>query len=360
MSRSRVSTAAHMQRWLDMLNSQQPETFAQLGRGVVVGLSGGADSLSLVHAATRAGLNVEAVVVDHQLQAGSRAVAERAARQAEGLGASARIVPVEVEAFGEGPARAARYRALGAAAEGRGVLIAHTATDDAEGFLLGLARGSGTESLAGMREFTREHPAVEAGAGWVGRPLLHASREDTVATCEYAALDYWTDPHNSSPDYLRSRIRTELLPHMQEVLGGAVVDHLALSARLLRDDATTLDSLAQSALQEVSEDADAEGLASKINCLKVSAHQPAMRRRIYRAWLKEPAGALTNVHIEAIDALVIAWRGQGPVSVPWSAHWHTMNPARRATHRLVVRRQEKHLVLHALPRAEHPVPPEPQ
>lgn len=361
MSRPHISTAAHTQRWLEWVQREHPGIHEQLTgsnpQSVVVGLSGGADSLALVHAAIRAGLDVEAVVVDHQLQVGSAHVAARAAQQAETLGARSRVVTVNIAETGEGPARAARYQALGQVAEGRGVLVAHTASDDAEGFLLALARGSGTDSLAGMHALTTEHPAVHSGAGWVGRPLLHATRADTERTCHHAELDFWVDPHNESADYLRSRIRTKLLPQMRAILGEAVVDNLAVSSRLLRDDATALVQLARHQLQAMEDQRGGERLASDKNdqpapldCRTIATELAAVRRRIYRAWLGEHVGPLTNAHMEAIDALVIAWRGQGPVSVPWPTHWPTMNPARRTTHRLVVRRQNRQLFLDVIAR----------
>lgn len=367
MSRPRVSTTAYMQRWLEWVRREHPGQLGAAGAAgkagiggkmpVVVGLSGGADSLALTHAACRAGLDVEAVIVDHQLQAESTRVAQRAADQAAALGARTRIVSVDVPEPGEGPARNARYQALGEAAEGRGVLVAHTASDDAEGFLLALSRGSGTDSLAGMRAFSTDHPVVTAGARWIGRPLLHATRADTELTCTQLELDYWVDPHNSSPDYLRSRIRTELLPQMQEVLGQAVADNLAVSSRLLRDDALALDSLAQDILNTMRTSGEGDGLASErkntphpLNCPELNHHMPAIRRRIYRTWLTDHTGPLTNAHIEGIDALVIAWRGQGPVAVPWPTHWPTMNQISRTTHRLVVRRTAKQLTLDVIER----------
>lgn len=354
MSASPKTATAHVRVWLENLAMEHPHIHARLTdphdpQSVVVGLSGGADSLALTHAAVRAGLNTHAVIVDHQLQDGSRAIAERAAAQAEQVGATAEIVTVNVEGAGEGPARHARYRALGQAASGRGVLVAHTATDDAEGFLVSLARGSGVDTLAGMRPLAFAHPAVQAGASWLGRPLLHATRQDTERDCAHAGLNYWQDPHNFSADYLRSRVRQDLMPHLVDVLGSAVTDNLARSARLLRDDATALNSLAESTLKDVTVSGEGEELASerttKLDCTILSEQLPAIRRRVYRLWLAEHAGPLNSVHIEGIDALVIAWRGQGPVAVPWPPHWHTMNEARRTTQRLVVRRRSKHLQL---------------
>jgi len=160
----------------------------QVRAGVAVGLSGGSDSLALVHGLLRCGVKVHAVVVDHQLQEGSAQVARQASEVALSLGATAEIRTVEVEGPGEGPARQARYAALGAAADGRPLLVAHTADDDAEGMLIGLVRGSGAEAIAGMRSVHTDHVAVTAGAAWLGRPLLNCTREETEAECRAAGL----------------------------------------------------------------------------------------------------------------------------------------------------------------------------
>lgn len=336
---------------MEQLRVEDPSAYGDLANGgVVVGLSGGADSLALTVGAVRAGLSVHAVVVDHGLQEGSDRVAATAAGQARELGATAEVVRVHVVGEGEGPAREARYEALGRIADGRPVLVAHTASDDAEGFLVALSRGSGTHSLAGMRSVSRRHhPAITAGAGWIGRPLLAATRADTEAECTSSGLTWWEDPHNYSQDFVRSRVRQELLPLMEDILGGAVRDNLARSARMLRDDADALDALALDALEEcTAEDGgEAQGLGrvASLKIKKVATYSPAVRRRIYKHWLGQVAGPLTATHIHAIDALVAQWRGQGAVSVPWGQHWPTMNEDRRTSHRLVVRRVEKTLTI---------------
>ncbi|MBC2681302.1 tRNA lysidine(34) synthetase TilS [Corynebacterium sp. 4HC-13] len=406
-SRSAVSAASHVRRWMDHLRANYPSAYRDLAtpsweprrgtnsgsgnaeqdmsgiKSVVVGLSGGADSLALTIGAVRAGLSVHAVVVDHGLQEGSDRVAHNAAEQARKIGvAEADVVRVHVPGAGEGPAREARYKALGSIAAGRPLLVAHTANDDAEGFLVALSRGSGTQSLAGMRSVSLRHPAVTCGAAWVGRPLLAASRADTEAECLRSGLTWWEDPHNYSQQYLRSRVRQELLPVMEEILGSSVRGNLARSARMLREDADALDAWAVEALSACTiEDEDHpdnsgedgamrlkdtvaqpqgkampldevarldEGTKAQARMLAVerlATYHSAVRYRVYKHWLSKLAGPLTASHIHAIDALVVRWRGQGAVSVPWAQHCPTMNEDRRASHRLVVRRVGKTLII---------------
>ena len=167
---------------------------------VLVACSGGPDSLALAAVAAyfaRRGhvdghpVSVGAVVVDHQLQPGSAGVAAATAATLRDLGLSpVQIRTVDVASTGMGPeaaARDARHAALEAAADDTGagaILLGHTLDDQAEQVLLGLARGSGTRSLAGMR------PA----RGRLLRPFLGLRRADTLEICEVEGLDPWHDP----------------------------------------------------------------------------------------------------------------------------------------------------------------------
>lgn len=332
-------------------------THSGLGQGdaVVCGVSGGGDSLALAAACVHAGLDTTAVIVDHGLQEGSEDVAADAAARCRGMGAQAEVVRVLVEGAGEGPARTARYRALGKQAAGRPVLVAHTGDDDAEGLLLSLGRGSGTGSLAGLRELSRHHPVVDAGAAWLGRPLLTVAREQTRGSCRELGLEIWDDPHNTHPEILRSRVRHSLLPVMRDILGATVGVALARSARLLREDADYLDSLAVQTLAGSGTD------PGQPLPVEVAGGCPApVRRRLLRAWLDGVAGPLTSRHLGMIDALVVDWHGQGPVAVPWpvsrigpSTGPERVCPRPQDTRRLVVRRHDGVLETVELRRKDH-------
>ncbi|MFG2820659.1 tRNA lysidine(34) synthetase TilS [Kitasatospora sp. NPDC048365] len=280
---------------------------------VLVAVSGGADSMALATAtafeAPKLGLRVGAVTVDHGLQAGS---AERAAQVAERLRElgldPVEAVPVEVGRHGgpENAARDARYGALDAAAERHGaiaVLLGHTRDDQAETVLLGLARGSGSRSLAGM-------PAQK---GRYRRPLLELDRSATREACSAQSIPVWDDPHNSDPAYTRSRVRHEVLPVLEKHLGGGVVEALARTARLFRDDADALDQWAALAERDLR---TAEGA---LDVGRLAELPPAVRRRVLRrAALRAgcPAGELFARHLETVDLLVTGWRGQGPLHLP--------------------------------------------
>lgn len=280
------------------------------GGEVAVACSGGADSLALaaaaVHTGARRGIAVRGLVVDHALQDGSAAVAASTAATLAGLGcASTMVLPVAVTGPGgpEAAARRARYAALRAAAPpGVPVLLGHTRDDQAETVLLGLGRGSGPRSIAGMRPF--DPP-------W-GRPLLEVPRASTVAACAALRLDPWQDPHNADPRFQRTRLRMEALPLLEDVLAGGVADALARTAAQLREDLDLLDELAGELLATAGDPA----APAELDTGRLAAAPAVLRRRALRRWLREAGvGGLTDPHLRAADDLLGRWRGQGGVAL---------------------------------------------
>jgi len=183
---------------------------------VLVALSGGPDSLALAAALgfeqSKCGLRAGAVIVDHGLQVGSAEVAERAAEQAREAGLNPVIVRrVSVTETGSGPeadARAARYAAFADVAretEATAVLIGHTLDDQAETVLLGLARGSGARSLAGMRVISRtdtDSPALDLT---FVRPILGLRRDVVAQSLADQGIEPWHDPQNADPSFAPAR-----------------------------------------------------------------------------------------------------------------------------------------------------------
>jgi tRNA(Ile)-lysidine synthase len=266
-----------------------------------VALSGGADSLALVAVAARVRPTV-ALTVDHGLQQDSRRVAATAQQQALALGCvDAQVLCVEVGSSGgpEAAARSARYSALDAARAGAPVLLAHTLDDQAETVLLGLGRGSGPRSIAGMQP--HDPP-------WC-RPLLGVRRAVTVGACAELGLTPWQDPHNADPRFTRVRLRTEILPALEEVLGGGVAEALARTATALREDTGLLDELAARAAASMTA---GDGLDAAL----LADLPTALRRRVIRRWLLDGgAHALSDLQIRGVDRLVTDWHGQGGVAV---------------------------------------------
>ena len=290
-----------------------------------VALSGGADSLALTAAAAPR-RPTTALIVDHRLQPDSDRVAMTAREQAMTLGCvEAQVLCVDVGTTGgpEAAARTVRYRALDGARAGAPVLLAHTLDDQAETVLLGLGRGSGARSIAGMRPY--DPP-------WY-RPLLGIRRAVTHAACAQLGLSAWNDPHNDDRRFTRTRLRTEVLPLLEEVLGGGVAEALARTATALREDTDTLDELARRALAEV-------GAGGGLDTARLAALPEAVRRRVIRGWLLAGgASGLTDKQIRGVDTLVTAWRGQGGVAVG--------SPLR--SQRLIAGRRDGMLTLHIEP-----------
>jgi tRNA(Ile)-lysidine synthase len=340
------------------------------GSRILVACSGGADSTALAAAtafeAPRAGLQAGAVTVDHGLQPGSDQRAMAVADVLRGLGLRP-VEAVRINVTGPGgpeaAARRGRYAALDEAAHRLGacaVLLGHTKDDQAETVLLGLARGSGARSLAGM-------PPRSAGGGRYRRPLLALTRSTTEAACEAEGLRPWADPHNSDPSYARSRVRHQVLPVLERELGPGVAAALARTADLLRDDADALDAWADRAYadcvvdqalagrehevrehegrqhegreHEVREPPDREaetgrrpagrtttngnGTAPALGLAvdRLAALPAGVRRRVLRrAALAAgcPGTDLFAVHVAALESLVTEWHGQAWVDLPGS------------------------------------------
>lgn len=314
---------------------------------VLVACSGGADSLALAAAtawvAPRLGARAGAVVVDHGWTADSPRVAGAAADACRSLG----LAPVQVVAVApigrggsvapsgrggqvapsgrggpEAAARDSRYAALEQAAARTGavaVLVGHTADDQAETVLLGLARGSGTRSLAGMALVR----------GLVRRPLLGLRRTDTRACCTALGLVPAEDPANADPRFTRSRVRHRVLPVLEAELGPGVAAALARTARAARDDADALDALAGDL------GAALTGADGSLGCAELAAAPAALRRRLLRAAAVaagSPAADTGAGHVDALDRLVLDWHGQDGVDLPGGVR------AIRAAGRLVIGR----------------------
>jgi tRNA(Ile)-lysidine synthase len=277
---------------------------------VLAACSGGQDSLALAAAlafvAPRAGLLAGAVTVDHGLQEGSAEHAATVAATLRGLGLDpVRVATVTVAGPGgpEAAARAARYAALEEAAGDAGaaaVLLGHTLDDQAETVLLGLARGSGPRSLAGM----------PPRRGLFLRPLLGVRRSVTGQACAALGLAAWPDPHNADRRFARVRVRLDALPALEAALGPGVAEALVRTADQLRDDAEVLEKIAAS--ERGRDD-------SPLSAASLAVLPGALRTRMLRSAALEagcPAGALTAAHVARVAEMVTDWHGQRGVDLP--------------------------------------------
>lgn len=288
------------------------------GEAVAVACSGGADSLALLSAAVFEGrkraLRVVGVTVDHGLQAGSAQHAARVVARMAAMGADETLTAtVTVDLGGglgpEASAREARYGVLAEMAARlptRLVLLGHTLDDQAETVLLGLTRGSGGRSLAGMRR------SFDVFA----RPLLDVRRDDTLTACQVEGLEPWQDPHNRDPAYTRVRVRERVLPLLEAELGPGVAPALARTADQLREDSDLLDRLAETTLAEVT---TGSGADAGLDVGRLASTHPAVRRRVLRTAALAagaPAAELFHEHVLAVDALLVDWHGQRWIDLP--------------------------------------------
>jgi len=277
------------------------------GDAIAVAVSGGADSMALA-LATRLEIAdsshpLDAIIIDHQLQSGSAEVTAQVKTRLEKIGIDSvtiKKVSVEITDGIESSARRARYNALAEFAKERSIraiLLGHTRD---ETVLLGLARGSGARSLAGMRSESEIYY----------RPLLEISREQTLRACHEAGIEVWPDPHNHDERFLRARAR-KALALLEESVGPGIKDSLARSADLLRDDADALDRYASEFFQGID---PREIEVSQLARLPRAVRTRVLRLAIYA--LGAPAGSLTAEHIAPVEALISDWHGQGESSLP--------------------------------------------
>ena len=277
---------------------------------VLIAVSGGADSLALAYAlsleAPKLAIQLHAVTIDHQLQAASSAQATKVVQQMKSLGIETTIEKVTVNMVNglEASARKARYSAfddVGDRFNAIAIFLGHTRDDQAETVLLGLARGSGTRSLSGMAPHK----------GRYIRPLLSITRAQTENLCSEVGLTIWSDPHNVDPQFARVRVRTQAIPSLEKTIGPGIAEALARSAELLRHDADALDEWAhREAIHQDLADLECEHLAN----LPRAIRSRVIRAAIYAAGA--PEGSVSADHVSVVEALIMAWSGQGAAHLP--------------------------------------------
>ncbi|MDO4899002.1 MAG: tRNA lysidine(34) synthetase TilS [Rothia sp. (in: high G+C Gram-positive bacteria)] len=318
---------------------------------VLVAVSGGPDSLALAsltaHFARRGDIRAGAVVVDHQLQTGSAEVAARTVALLEDMGlAPVLSEKVTVDTGTEGPemaARTARYTAFEKAVSATGaaaVLLGHTLDDQAETVLLGLARGSGTRSLAGMPTIK-----VENGVTYL-RPLLGTRRTTIEEICAEQGLDPWHDPTNHDQSLMRAKVRHSVLPYLEENLGPGVAVALARTAAITGPDSEYMEAQAATALSEVRlspveaggldclnlpENAGGAGGEPVIlNRADLLALHPALRGRVLALAVKQAGGLNPGFErLGALEEFVKEHSIAGPLQLPGHVSAYRRRPSAR-------------------------------
>jgi len=291
------------------------------GDRVLVGVSGGPDSLALLHLLTRLaeawGLSLHVVHVNH----GLRAEAADDAAFVEAVGREWDL-PVTVAAVDVGAerrrgesiqqaARRVRYRVFAETAAAFGasrIALGHHADDQAETVLMRFLRGAGAAGLAGMRP----------RRGRYIRPLLEVTRAGIEAYCQSFGLKPRRDPSNLSRRYLRSRIRYELLPLLAREYNPNIGAVLARTAALLRDDDDLLEALALKAYRRMTAEEGSADVpsAGELPLEELRRLPLALARRVVRRHLAAfgvNLAAVTADHVAAILGLLDAG---GAVTLP--------------------------------------------
>ena len=293
-----------------------------------VAVSGGADSVALLVAlneliqSKKLKLKLFVAHLDHGLRRDSRADARWVKALAKQLGHESLARRVDVKAFAAGSgdnleqaARRARYKFLAKVAKEKRavvVLTAHTMDDQAETVVLNLLRGSGMDGLSGMEPARRLGEGSEA---ILARPLLSwARRRDTEGYCHLRAVEFLTDEMNTDEKFTRVRVRRQLLPHLKS-FNPRIVEGLARTAELLREDFAALDQAAGRLLELAMED----GAGSRLRIDLLALAPTALRRRALRQWIEQGRGDLKRierVHVLAVESLLFGDRSGRVIELP--------------------------------------------
>lgn len=294
------------------------------GDNVLVAVSGGPDSLCLLHLLSRlAGeLNITllAVYVNHGLRPEAAREAFYVKKMAAGLGLPAVIYRTDAGKLAreggysrQDAARRARYSCLRQAAERTGancIVTAHHEDDRVESLLLRLIGGSGLDGLAGLRVKRRLAENL-----LLARPLFHASRREITVYCRGHGLRPLLDRSNRETRALRNRVRLQLLPWLEQEFGGHVRKTLARTCDLLAGESELLGRLAAGQLQRVILEKSAEKLILDVEGLR---QMPLpLRRRVVRLALWQIGAERPSAsHTQAILHLSDSRLPSGRTSLP--------------------------------------------
>jgi tRNA(Ile)-lysidine synthase len=284
------------------------------GEALVVGLSGGADSVALTDAlatlAARRGFRLVAAHLDHGLRPDSGDDVVFCTDLARRLGISIRTDRADVrgrarsdKAGLEDAARRERRAFLRSVRKAEGaaaIVLAHTRDDQAETLLLRLLRGAGSTGLAAMRP----------RAGDIVRPMLGVSRADVLAHLAERGLPWREDATNADPAFLRNRVRHELIPYLESRFNPRIRAGLAREAGLLADEDETLEAAALLLADTIVRSDDCGIVLFRAG---LRAAPRALARRVVRQALAR-AGGLSDVsaaHVERLLDLAASERPSG-------------------------------------------------
>ena len=300
------------------------------GDAVLVAVSGGPDSVALLHLLCELRNELELRLEVAHLQHGIRGEAAHGDAQFVAESAKKFKLPFHFKEVNipqlrsragkgnlEAMAREERYRFFAEVAQERGltkIATAHTEDDQAETMLMWFLRGAGRKGLAGMSPIQRLGEARDIGAQDILliRPLLEVSKAEIIEYLHQKHLSYRLDRTNQDTNFLRNWIRLDLIPQLKERIDPQLPSRLARAAELLRDEEELLDSLARAELDRIRS-------AKELNRELFLKRGTAMRRRILRLWIEETRGQLRGVdfaHVEELLKLIERAAPQGRLAIP--------------------------------------------
>lgn len=281
-------------------------------RALIVAVSGGPDSLALLHALCRLrdglGLELHGAHLDHALRGeDSEADARFVAETFRLLGLAHTSERADVRAYQrrhrlslEEAARRVRYDFLARVAREQGagaVALGHTSDDQAETVLMNIMRGSGLAGLRGMETAARH--TIGGQDVLLLRPLLHSTRKDTVHYCDALGLRPRMDRTNLSTAPRRNRVRLELLPAMEQynpAVRGALI-RLSRSAAL---EVAHLDAMVDGVWQSAVRQSEGCVAVSKDAALRLD---PALRAHLLRRAVRLVKGDLKEIDQYHVDSM---------------------------------------------------------
>jgi tRNA(Ile)-lysidine synthase len=204
------------------------------GEPLLIGVSGGADSVALLDALVQSGYRPRVCHLNHQWRGAESDADAEFVRELAGKYSLPATIEAQKVAGDEDSARQARLAFFESVAKRTGIhqlALAHTADDQVETFLLRLLRGAGTLGLAGMRE-ERQHGSLR-----IIRPLLEVRRSEVIDYLKSRQLTWREDASNADRQFLRNRIRHELLPLLERDYNPGIRDVLRRTAEILRAEA---------------------------------------------------------------------------------------------------------------------------
>ena len=285
------------------------------GQKLVVAVSGGADSVCLLHLLFKLqkemDIGLHVAHLDHGLRgAESEADARYVAELSERLGVPATVEQRDVLAYKaqqrvslEEAAREVRYTFLAQVAESTGadrVAVGHTQDDHIETILMHLIRGTGTRGLRGLQSVSQWQPSGNRLT--VIRPLLTVSREETAAYCRRHRLRPRLDTSNLSSLPLRNRIRQQLLPLLQDY-NPQITEALLRTAHIATADLAFLDEAAGRLWDNVAEEQGNTVILHKEKFIGLPA---AMKRHLLRASIERLLGNLMDIEVRHIEEIMVA------------------------------------------------------